>query len=992
MGIFGGASGVKQAKPPVYTCLQVQTSAQGLPIPIIWGTNRISGNVIDYFNFQKHDASKGTGKGGKNGNYTYTASVMLALCEGSSSGYDITLGRMWAGTSETDLAGYGGGIFPGNSTQAAWATAAHNPPGHTLAYAYTCYYAHADLDLGSSASVPNINFELFSTFNNYNVPSGTPDANMGDIVPDFICNPRYTLSFDPRLLEGFNEGGLLGSNTSLLVYHYCAGLYYSPILKDAEQVQSILQRWATVGNFWIFWSGTALKCIPLGDTELSAIGPHGQTITYTPNLTPVYDLGPDDFITSTKNSNKNDSPVTVTRKDPADGFNQVQLNCSIRDTNGGIANSPAYQDTPYRWQDGPSIDHVGVQAPNVISSTEICLDSVAANVVALIGQRAQYIRNNYKFKLPYTFVLLEPGDIVTLTEPNIGLDHFAVRITAVEEDDKGDLTFNSEEFPGSVGTANIQEFEPALGQAPYNVLVDPGSVNTPAFVQPDLSLTGGVPQLWIALSAGAYCGGCAVYVSYDNVTYTLVGEQTSPSLQGVLTASLPFVTGLDTTSTLAIDLTESLGVIPASATDADADAYRTLCLIDDELISYGSVIPTGDYTANLTYLRRGLYGTTATAHAAGAPFSRIDSTVVFVDTLASSNIGATLYFKFPTVNLFGNSAQSLADATAYSFTPGGLMKPQDLSVAYSVDSSNTPIQATLTWANANNQTPTSYNIRWSDQPSTDISRAYGNATVSAPNLTYSIPYSDWHPGTDPEPLYVSIQASQNGTTSPWSADVFFLPPTSLSATDTFNSDGSYAGLQVNWTAPAGPEPTSYRIYFQDGSSAWGLVSAPGGTSTSYFIPASQILAVAPNWTSTTPGTPYTFYVTMQAVYTATPSLPSALYTGSTTPPLPALVASITVTPGGSGSDTATVTWPLVTTNPSATYYKVYLWVSGATSATAVKTVSTPLNSVVFTSTDGMTSGVTYEVAVASFNGNGTDMTYDVHGLPTGTPGTSFTSP
>jgi hypothetical protein len=702
MGLFGGASGAKLAKPPVYTCLQIQTSALGLPIPIIWGTQRISGNCIDYFGFKNLGSKGKSGKGGKGGADSYSASVIIALCEGSASSSPTTIGRIWSGVSETTLDGLGGGFFAGTANQAAWTVAAASPPGHTLGYSFTALYVHENLQLGTSASLPNINFELFSTFNNYNVPSGSPDANFGDIIPDFLTNTRYGVNLDGASLVGFNEGGLTGSNTSLLVYNYCAGIYVSPLLKDAEQVSSTLQRWANVGNFWIFWSGTALKCVCLGDTPITAVGPHGETVSYIPNTTPIYDLGPDDFQVAEKNKLDAEPPVKVTRKDSADGFNQVQLNCSIRTTNGGVPNSPAYQDTPFRWQDSASIDHVGVQAPNVISSTEICNVGTAAVVVSLIGQRAQYIRNEYAFKLLYYFLLLEPGDIVTLTDPNLGLDKYPVRIKQVDEDDKGVLSFIAEEFAYGVGTANIQEFEPAGGMAPFNQLDTPGPINPPAFLVAPPAFTNDALYVWIALSGPPSVGGCGVALSFDNVTFSMIGEVETASLQGTLTAALPAATGLDTTNTLAIDLTESSGIIPATATDADAQAYRTLCLVDDELLAYGNVSPTGAYTAALTYLERGLYGTTPAAHAAGAPFSRIDPTAVFQYALPAGYLGQTLYFQFPTANLFGNSAQSLADCVTYEFTPN-LPTPALIgSLSGTVNSNNT---ITLDWGAPAGGTP-----------------------------------------------------------------------------------------------------------------------------------------------------------------------------------------------------------------------------------------------------------------------------------------------
>ena len=63
-------------------------------------------------------------------------------------------------------------------------------------------------------------------------------------------------------------------------------------------------------------------------------------------------------------------------------------------------------------------------------------------------QRRAYIRNTYKFKLGWRYSLLEPMDIVLLTDVALGLEEAAVRITQIDEDDNGELTVIAEEIPG----------------------------------------------------------------------------------------------------------------------------------------------------------------------------------------------------------------------------------------------------------------------------------------------------------------------------------------------------------------------------------------------------------------------------------------------------------------------------------------------------------------------------------------------------------------
>ncbi len=58
------------------------------------------------------------------------------------------------------------------------------------------------------------------------------------------------------------------------------------------------------------------------------------------------------------------------------------------------------------------------------------------------------MRNIYKFKLGWRYALLEPMDIVLISDAALGLSQAPVRITQIEEDQDGELTITAEEIPG----------------------------------------------------------------------------------------------------------------------------------------------------------------------------------------------------------------------------------------------------------------------------------------------------------------------------------------------------------------------------------------------------------------------------------------------------------------------------------------------------------------------------------------------------------------
>jgi hypothetical protein len=136
-----------------------------------------------------------------------------------------------------------------------------------------------------------------------------------------------------------------------------------------------------------------------------------------------------------------------------------------------------------------------------ITASEITDDGVGQISAQLILQRGLYIRNTYNFKLSFEYCLLEPMDLVTVTDSGLGLTNVAIRITAIEEDDAGLLGVTAEEFPQ--GTATAVQY-PVQTKSPNstNQAVMPARVNPPTIFEPPAALTGGVAQVWAAVSGG----------------------------------------------------------------------------------------------------------------------------------------------------------------------------------------------------------------------------------------------------------------------------------------------------------------------------------------------------------------------------------------------------------------------------------------------------------------------------------------------------------
>jgi hypothetical protein len=666
-GALGGGGATNAAATQKYTQLDTQTSAYGLPIRLFHGKKRLSPNVIYATDFlaipEKNGGKKGGGKGGDGKGaggvvYDYFVAVILALCEGPLAGID----RVWSDKDLTTLAALGLTLIPGTGSDAVWAYLTSNHPDQADAYAYTAKLVNSRYALGKSPNLPNNSFECISSLSG-SMP-GTVDVNFGDVIPDFLTNPQYSIGLDSAAIDA----------TSLAffkTYQQAQGLFFSPDLGDGqEQLSSVIDRYAQLSNSWIFFSGGAIKFVPLGDAAITANG-----VTYTPNLTAQYDLTYEDFVTDDPTA----PPIAVSTADDADLPNHVALEIKDRALD--------YNANTIEWRDEAMILEFGTVDASVTQAHEICDANVAAVVAQLIGQRGT-IPRTYKFMLGAEFFLLEPGDPVTLTDAHLGLTKFPVRIRTLDEDEQGRWSILAEELALGVGTVAGAMPQQLVTPNRPDFLVDPGDVNPPAVIEPSADLTGGTAQLWISVSGGPNWGAAAAFLSLDDLNYDFMGSISNPAYQGVLTSSLASHADPDTVDTLAVDTTISDLVLPTNATHDDAVDARTLALITPafttvcpagEIVAYGAVAAgAGPFDSNITDLRRGLYGTAPALHATGAFFTRIElnrssppGNSLLIFDLPAKYIGRTLYLKFVSINRYGQGAQDIATVTAYTYTPTG---------------------------------------------------------------------------------------------------------------------------------------------------------------------------------------------------------------------------------------------------------------------------------------------------------------------------------
>lgn len=627
------------SKVKASTALSIQTSVNGMPIPVVYGQARLAGNLIWYGDFKATKQSNSTkgGKGGSSskgsGSYRYSAAVMIGICRGTTS-----VLKLWDGSTADTLGSKDLTAFSGAADQAPWGYLTSLHPTEAVAYRGLCYVAAGPMDLGQTNALPSLNFEVKAGAGLSDGASGIPDANPAAVLTDIVSNPVYGLPYTVPYL---------GDLSGWASYCLALGLLVSPAYSSARSGQEILKELTESTNSEIVWSGGALTVIPRGDATVT-----GNGASWSPPPRPLFTLTVDDLILG-----NGDFPIDIKRKRPEDAKNVVRVEYfdRTRDYNSNIVEAI----------DEALVDLYGRHASDTRSWHHICL-SAAAQMAAELALAREALRATYSLSLGPEYILLDLMDVVSLDYPPLGLSGQWVRIVEISEDEGGRLDIVAEEVLDGTGGAPAYAMQANTGHIPnYNVA--PPTSNAPIVLAAPPEVAQGL-ELWLVASGPAGWGGCHVWVSGDGNSYTTPGGIEGGCLQGVLTAALPIGADPDVTNALTVDLTMSDSAL-VSYSQADADLYRSLCYVCDpdgsngEFIAYRSADLVGSNVYQLTYLRRGLYGSQPVAHAAGSRFARLDGRVMSIG-YTSEQIGTAAFIKLTAYNLWGGGEEDVADVDA----------------------------------------------------------------------------------------------------------------------------------------------------------------------------------------------------------------------------------------------------------------------------------------------------------------------------------------
>lgn len=623
MGFLFGKSTNTTTRAERIGDFNLNSASYGVVVPEILGTTRVSGNVIDWYDFESHEhkETQRTGKGGHHSTatsitYTYSVACVIALCEGPIHG----VGKVWRDKAIYDYPNENieMSLFNGAQGQSPWAYTQSKHPEKALPYSGLAYMAGV-VNLGSSASLPTFNFEVQGKL------LETGDGI--DVNPaDYMAHILKQAGVKTDSIEGLDS-----------YRNYCAAadlLISTPPDTKAQKIQNIINDICEFTNAYLFWSNDRLKIVPLAD---DAVG------DWMPDVSIKYDLTADDLLPQTDGA-----LVIYKRKDTSEMYNQISVEFVNR-ANG-------YEKEAVQFDIVSDIQQNGLKPAPSKTCHYVYTKKRATYVAQLLTSKQLYTKNQYTFKLDWAFCRLEPGDLVTLTDDACGLTKQPVLITEVQEAADGELTVTAIGKPPRAYTPaqyNVHE-----NDRPFqNYNEEAPSITKAMFINPPVDLQQAKNEMMVGVTAPSNWGGCNVWVSQTGDNYRQAGSIGQRARIGQLTTALS-ADGTECTVQL---LSGEL----RSGTKFDADQANTALWCNGEVFSYTNAQLVGDKTYKLTGLVRGQFASIPVEHEPGDSVARMDSALLRMQ-YRDEDIGKTVYFKFTSLNMFGVNEQGLEDVPAYT--------------------------------------------------------------------------------------------------------------------------------------------------------------------------------------------------------------------------------------------------------------------------------------------------------------------------------------
>lgn len=572
------------------------------------------------------------------------------------------------------------------------------------------------MSLGFSGTPASVNVEVttpwgYGGYYSSGPNTGQPivDCNPITCIQQVLTNSQWGLGnsavpFPVSVIDNGSSGtwggasgtpGARQSGSTAWNYFASNSFFISPFIDSQESASNIIGKWLEAGNVGAYFSEGLIKLVPYGTQSSAANG-----ATWIAPQSAAAALDDTCYVRK-----EGEDPVKITRSSPYDGHNKVQITWKNR--------MFQYESELTQESDQAAINRWGERMEDAQTCDFLCTLSSATFTANMRVKRLVNKRREFVFSLPFTYSYFEPMDLLELTTSstwaaslnnvNLGLVNQPVRIKKIVDNPDGTLEITCEDSLFAAGMPVIYNKQTAQGNAIKNTYLPPGDSEVVMFEATSRLTQQQGNQIWIgAVGSTSNWGSTNVWVSQDNSKYQQVGTIDAPARLGTLDSTFASGSDPDSVNSLVVDLAANCGALEAGTT-TDADSGNTLCFVDGEIIAYSACTVTGQNQQTMgTYIRRGQMGSTILSHAAGSLFMRLDSSVfkyIYDPTILNT---PNLYFKFQSVNNFGNMAQDLSTLTPVQFTvPGKNPGTVDASSGLVINNSNFNVGAgTLGWTPA----------------------------------------------------------------------------------------------------------------------------------------------------------------------------------------------------------------------------------------------------------------------------------------------------
>ncbi|GAB4444011.1 MAG: hypothetical protein OHK0026_10800 [Rhodocyclaceae bacterium] len=552
------------AEGPRLADLAVQASSYGQPIPRLWGTGRIAGNLI--WSTGLIETKTTTKQGGKGGGaktttttYSYHVDCAIALCRGPIAG----VRRIWAdGKLFRDADGVQRHaealrVYPGSEDQMPdpamqAALGAAGCPAHR-GLAYVVFERLELADFGNR--IPNFTFEV----------EAQASATVASVIEE-LCSLAGVPFLDAARTGRIDLAGYAVARPASI--RQVLEPLRSAFFFDAAEIEGALAFFPA--------DGTPVARVPAGELGAHPFG----------SEPPPLEL---------RRTAEAELPrqITVQHLDPARDY-QVNAQRARRSTS-------------------PSTADLSVDLPLVLEASEA--KAIAERMVWL-----QWLgRDTVTCQLPIAYLHVEPGDKLVVLDGE-GRAR-TLRVTRRELRLPGSLLVEAV-TDGAAALSRIASAAPAP-VPPQQVLL-PGLTTAHLLDLPLLREEDDGPHLLIA-AAGASAGwrGAVLERSADGgMTWERLADLTEAAVLGTTLDALPPASShvWDRASSLTVSLRDPADTLE-SVSEAAVLGGANACLVGEEVLQFREATLIAPGTWRLSMLLRGRRGTAPAAHGPGARFA-----------------------------------------------------------------------------------------------------------------------------------------------------------------------------------------------------------------------------------------------------------------------------------------------------------------------------------------------------------------------------------